>query len=264
MTRAVRVERNGDGRVARVILDRPEVRNAFDEELIAELTGVFGSISGDDSVRVVILSGAGKSFCAGADLRWMGRMVSYSEDENRRDSRALADMYLAIDSCPKPVVGRVHGAALGGGTGLVAVCDVAIAAEGSLFGTTEVRLGIVPAVISPYVVRKIGETNARVWFLTGERISADDALRAGLVHRVVPEAGLDAAVGSVIESLLSGGAEAVAGAKALARSVGRISLEEAVPLTVEAIVKRRVSPEGQEGMGAFLERREPAWRRPGA
>ena len=150
---SVRVERNGDRRVARVALSRPDLRNAFDEALIADLTRAFEELAVDPSVRVVVLSGDGKAFCAGADLNWMKRMVAYGTEENRRDSAALAAMFQAVDACPKPVVGKVHGAALGGGAGLVAVCDVAVAADGTLFGTTEVRLGIGPAVISPYVVR---------------------------------------------------------------------------------------------------------------
>lgn len=256
---SVRVERNGDRRVARVVLARAELRNAFDETLIDELTRAFEGLSADPSVRVIVLSGEGKAFCAGADLNWMKRMVGYTLEENRRDSGALAAMYAAVDSCPKPVVGKVHGAALGGGTGLVAVCDVAVAAEGTLFGTTEVRLGIVPAVISPYVVRKIGEGNARRWFLTGERLDADDALRAGLVHRVVPADRLDAAVEETVVSLLLGGPQAQAWAKTLARTMGRLPAGEAQRRAIDLIVERRVSPEGQEGMRAFLEKRLAAW-----
>lgn len=255
----VRVERAPDPRVARVVLARPEVRNAFDDALIAELTAAFEELSADPGVRVVVLSGAGKAFCAGADLNWMGKMVAFSVEENRRDAAALARMYRVVDGCEKPVVGRVHGAALGGGTGLAAVCDVVVAAEGTLFGTTEVRLGILPAVIGPYVVRKIGESNARVWFLTGDRFDAEEARRAGLVHRVVPETELDAAVTDVVTSLLSGGPEALAEAKRLAKSVGRLPLDEAIPLTVEAIARRRVSAEGQDGMTSFLAKRKPAW-----
>jgi methylglutaconyl-CoA hydratase len=168
-------------------------------------------------------------------------------------------MLRALDDCPKPVVARVQGAALGGGTGLAACCDVVIAAEGALFGTTEVRLGIVPAVISPYVVRKIGEANARVWFLTGERFDAAEARRAGLVHRVVSEMHLDEAVAEVVKALLQGGPEAQAEAKRLAKSMARIPLEAAVPLTVQSIAERRVSGEGQEGMSAFLAKRAPAF-----
>ncbi len=257
---AVAVSRSVSGRVARLVLARPDVRNAFDDALIAELTASVRDLEGDRDLRVLVLSGEGKAFCAGADLAWMGRMVSYSHADNRRDSEALAKLFAALDAFPRPVVGRIHGAALGGGAGLVAVCDVAIAAEGTLFGTTEVRLGIVPAVIGPYVVRKIGESAARRWFLTGDRFPASEALRVGLVHRVVPPEALDAAVDETVASLLSGGPEALAVAKELARTVGRIPLAEAVPLTVETIAARRVSAEGQEGMRAFLSRRDPSWK----
>jgi methylglutaconyl-CoA hydratase len=189
----------------------------------------------------------------------MGRMVSYSLAENARDSRFLAELFRTIDASRKPVVARVHGAALGGGTGLVAVCDIVVAAEGTLFGTTEVRLGIVPAVISPYVVRKIGESQARVWFLTGDRYDARAAMTAGLVHRVVPEGELDSEVDRVVASLLLGGPEALSTAKSLAKDMGRLPLDEAMPLTIETICERRVSAEGQEGMRAFLEKRPASW-----
>ncbi len=258
MTAAVRVERSRPG-VARVVLDRPELRNAFDDVLIARLTEAFVALAGDDSVRVIVLSGEGKSFCAGADLSWMKRMVAYGTEENRRDAAALAEMFRRIDACPKPVVARVQGAALGGGAGLVAVCDVAVAADDALLGTTEVRLGIVPAVISPFVVRKIGESHARRWFLTGERFPAAEALRAGLVHAVVPEAALDAEIDRVVDALLLGGPEALAVSKDLARRMGRLPLDEALEEATKVISTRRASAEGQEGMRAFLERRSPSW-----
>ena len=258
MTEPLRLERPRPG-VARVVLDRPDLRNAFDDVLVARLTEAFEALASDGSARVVVLAGAGKAFCAGADLSWMKRMVSYGPEENRRDAAALAAMYLSIDACPKPVVGRVQGAALGGGAGLVAVCDVAVAAEGTLLGTTEVRLGIAPAVISPFVVRKIGESHARRWFLTGERCSAEEALRAGLVHAVVPEAALDAEVDRVVDALLLGGPEALAASKDLARRMGRLPLDEALDEATGVIAGRRASAEGQEGMRAFLERRSPAW-----
>lgn len=258
MSGPLRVERPRGG-VARVVLDRPDLRNAFDDVLVVALAEAFETLGADASVRAVVLAGAGKAFCAGADLSWMKRMVSYGEEENRRDAGALARMFLAVDSCPKPVVGRVHGAALGGGAGLVAVCDVAVCAEGTLLGTTEVRLGIVPAVISPFVVRKIGESQARRWFLTGERFSAAEALRAGLVHAVVPEDGLDAEVDRVLDALLAGGPEALAASKDLAKRMGRLPLDEALGEAAGVIAARRASAEGQEGMKAFLERRRPAW-----
>jgi len=258
VTEPLRVERPRPG-VARVVLDRPDVRNAFDDVLVARLAEAFDALGADPAVRAVVLAGEGKAFCAGADLGWMRRMVAFGEEENRRDAAALARMFLAVDSCPKPVVGRVHGAALGGGAGLVAVCDVAVCAEGSLLGTTEVRLGIVPAVISPFVVRKVGESHARRWFLTGERFSAEEALRAGLVHAVVPQAGLDAEVDRVLDALLLGGPEALAVSKDLAKRMGRLPIGEALEEAAGVIAARRASSEGQEGMKAFLERRSAAW-----
>ena len=258
MTGPLRVERPRPG-VVRVVLDRPGLRNAFDDLLIARLTEAFEALASDPSVRVVVLAGEGKAFCAGADLGWMSRMVAWSPEENRRDAAALAAMFRAVDSCPKPVVGRVQGAALGGGAGLVAVCDVAVASEGTLLGTTEVRLGIVPAVISPFVARKIGESHARRWFLTGERFSAEEALRAGLVHVVVPEDRLDAEVDRVVDALLLGGPEALAVSKGLAQRMGRIPLDEALGEAASVIAARRASAEGQEGMRAFLERRVPSF-----
>jgi len=245
--------------VARVVLARPEVRNAFDDAMIAEVTATFEELASDGATRVVVLAGEGKAFCAGADLAWMKRMVTWGEEENRRDAEALGRMFLAIDSCPKPVVGRIHGAALGGGAGLVAVCDVAVCADGTLLGTTEVRLGIVPAVISPFVVRKVGESHARRWFLTGERLDAEAALRAGLVHVVVPEAELDAEVDRVVDALLLGGPEALAVSKGLAKRMGRVPTDEALAEAAGIIAARRVSSEGQEGMEAFLAKRPPAW-----
>lgn len=260
MSGSLRLERPRAG-VVRAVLARPELRNAFDDELIAEVTAAFEAFASDASVRVVVLAGEGKAFCAGADLSWMKRMLAWGVEENRRDAEALSRMFLAIDSCPKPVVGRIHGAALGGGAGLVAVCDVAVCAEGTLLGTTEVRLGIVPAVISPFVVRKVGESHARRWFLTGERFGAEEALRAGLVHAVVADAELDAEVERVVDALLLGGPEAIAVSKGLAMRMGRVPLDEAVAEAAGVIAARRVSVEGQEGMEAFLSKRAPAWTR---
>ena len=258
---SLHLDRSGDPRVARLFLNRPDIRNAFDDRMIAEMTENVEALGGDPSVRVVVLGGHGKAFCAGADLNWMRKMASYSLEENIRDSSALAAMFRALDSIPKPLIGRVHGAALGGGTGLAAVCDMVVAAEGTLFGTTEVRLGLVPAVISPYVLRKIGEANARVWFLTGERVEAREAMRAGLVHVVVPEASLDEAVGKLVTACLQGGPEALSEAKRLA-TAGFQPVDERIRQTVASIAQRRVSDEGQEGMNAFLSRRPPGWVRP--
>ncbi len=255
----VKVSRAADPRVARVVLARPEVRNAFDDHLIVELQKAFRDLSEDPSVRVVELSGEGKVFCAGADLNWLKETQSHTLEQIRRDNAELATLFRQIDEFDRPVVGKVRGAALGGGTGLVAVCDVVVAAEGTVFGTTEVRLGIIPAVISPYVVRKIGESQARAWFLTGNRSDAAEALRVGLVHRVGPEKDLDAEAQKVVDAVLQGGPQALAEAKHLARTVAQMPPREAFSVTVQKIGERRVSPEGQEGMKAFLQQRPPSW-----
>lgn len=254
-----RVEVERDGRVARVWMNRPALRNAFDAALIAELTRVTRELGEDPALRVIVLGGRGKVFSAGADLEWMRSMASFTREENERDSRRLAELFATLDASPKPVVARVHGAALGGGTGLVATADVAVAAEGTLFGFSEVRLGLIPSVISPYVVAKIGVSAARELFLTAERFDAQTALRVGLVRRVVAEAELDAAVEERVEALLASGPEAVAEAKRLIRDVADRPAEAVRDLTVERIAERRVSDEGQEGMRAFLDKRKPGW-----
>jgi methylglutaconyl-CoA hydratase len=256
---SLRIDRSRDLRVARVSLNRPAVRNAFDDVLVDLLTRAAKQLGADPSVRVLVLGGEGPSFCAGADLNWMKRMAAYGLEDNRRDADALGAMFEAWDLLSKPVIGRIHGAALGGGTGLAAVCDLVVAQEGTLFGTTEVRLGLVPAVISPYVVAKIGPSNARAWFLTGGRYDALEALRSGLVHRVVPAEQLDRTVDEVVGSCLEGGPEALAESKVLARTASSLPSAERRTFTVESIARRRVSAEGQEGMRAFLERRTPQW-----
>jgi methylglutaconyl-CoA hydratase len=243
--------------ITRITLNRPDTHNAFDETLIARLTEVFESLRDDATTRVVVLQGAGKSFCAGADLHWMGKMVNYSFAENLEDARALARMFEMIDHCPKPVVGRVHGAAIGGGAGLVAVCDVVVATPDARFAFSEVKLGLIPAVIAPYVVRKIGYGNARALFLTGERFDAEIALRIGLVHRLAPADQLDAAVEAVVGNLLQNGPNAMAAAKMLLHATQTLPADELRSLTVARIAELRVSPEGQEGIRAFLEKRTP-------
>ena len=244
---ALRLER--DGSLLRVTLARPERRNAFDAALIAELTEAFADV-GD--ARAVVLAGDGESFCAGADVEWQRSSIDLSYEENVEDAMRLYRMCEAIDGCPAPVVARVHGYALGGGSGLVACADVAVAADDAVFGFTEVRLGIVPAVISPFVFAKIGPGAARRWFLTGERFGADVALRIGLVQEVSPAP--DEAVASVVEALLAGGPEAVREAKRLARE-RPTGLE-----TAQVAAGRRTSDEGQAGLRAFLEKRTPPWR----
>jgi methylglutaconyl-CoA hydratase len=242
-----------------VSLNRPDVHNAFDDQLIGEAIDVFSNLD-ESATRAVVLRANGANFCAGADLKWMSRMVSYTREENVRDSALLAKMYALIDACPLPVVGRIQGAAIGGGVGLVSVCDVAIAMKDSKFGLSEVKLGILPAVISPYVIGKIGESHARALFFTGERFEADRALRIGLVHRLVDTVEeLDAAIYETVTQLRTSGPEAVRECKKLVRYVASHELADAIPYTIEAIASRRVTPEGQEGMQAFLEKRKASW-----
>jgi methylglutaconyl-CoA hydratase len=248
------------GPVVRVTLNRPEVRNAFDETSIAELTAWAESVQVGGPSRVAVLSGAGKAFCAGADLAWMSKMVAYTRDENVGDARAMAAMFDALDRLPIPLVGRVHGAALGGGVGLAAVCDIVVAAEDAIFGFTEVKLGIIPAVISPYALAKIGPSAARELFLTGARFSAARAREIGLVHAIGDEAELDRIVAKYVNDLLTSAPQAVAAAKALIAEVSAAhSRAGATQHTIDAIAERRVSREGQEGMRAFLDKRPPAW-----
>ncbi|MEO8431083.1 MAG: enoyl-CoA hydratase-related protein [Acidobacteriota bacterium] len=258
-TSLTRLRRIQDGDVARVILARPEVRNAFDDELIGELTRVFLDFAGDEATRVVVLSGEGQSFCAGADVAWMRKAGGYTPEQNEEDAGRMAGMLRAIDACPLPVIAVAHGAAIGGGVGLVAAADIAIAAEGTLFSLAEVRLGILPSVISPYVLRAIGARNARDYFLTGDRFDAREAHRIGLVHGVVPPAELDEAVGRKIASLRSSAPRAIGVAKRLIEQVSGMSVEEAIPLTVRTIAERRASAEAREGLTAFLEKRKPNW-----
>lgn len=249
------------GVVTTVTLNRPAVRNAFNETLIQELTDWIRSVPADGSVRVVILRGAGASFCAGADLQWMSRMVAYSREENMADATQAAEMFLALDSLPVPVIGRVHGAALGGGAGLAAVCDVVVAAEDAMFGFTEVGLGILPAMISPYVVRKIGLSAAREWCLNGARFTATRAREMGLVHDVVSSDRLDLSVDRHVQQFLKAAPSAVAATKSLLRNIAGRLPAEVLATTVEAIAAQRVAPEGQEGMRAFMEKRPPSWHR---
>ena len=248
----VRVEKQ----IAWITLSRPEVRNALNDALIAGLTDWADGASRDRAIRAAVLAGAGTVFCAGADLEWMSRMVGYAHDENVRDAAALARMLEALDTLPFPLIGRIQGAALGGGAGLAAVCDVAIAGEDATFGFTEVKLGILPAVISPYVVAKIGVSAARELFLTGVRFPASRAREIGLVHTVVGPAALDQAVESVLSELASSAPGAVAEAKALIRTVSGRNPSSVMDITAETIARQRVSDEGQRGMRAFLEKRK--------
>jgi methylglutaconyl-CoA hydratase len=247
------------GPVTTVTLNRPDVRNAFDEHVIRELTEWATRVPADGSVRVVILQGAGSVFSAGADVQWMSKMIGYSREENLEDARRAASMLLAIDSIPVPVIGRIHGAALGGGAGLAAVCDVVVAAEDAVFGFTEVALGILPAMISPYVVRKIGVSAARELCLSGARFSAARALQIGLVHEVVSAERLDLAVDRHVQLFRKAAPSAVAATKRLLAQVYGRRPADVMALTVDAIATQRVSPEGQDGLRAFLEKRPPAW-----
>ena len=248
-----------DGPVRRVALARPEVRNAFDDELIAELTRVFEAVASESATRVVVLQGDGPSFCAGADISWMRKAGGYGRAENEADAGRMATMLRAIDVCPKPVLVLAHGHAIGGGVGLVAAADIAMAAEGTVFSLAEVKLGILPAVISPYVLRAIGPRQARDLFLTGERFDAARALRIGLVHAVVSPGELSAAADGKIAALLSAGPQAIEAAKKLIARVPGLSPEAAMALTVETLAERRASAEAREGLSAFLEKRAPLW-----
>jgi len=255
----IRVTR--DGAVIRVTLSRPEARNAFDDHSIAELTSAFAGIAAQDDARVVVLAGDGPVFCAGADVAWMRRAGSYSTAENEADAEKMARMLRSIDACSRPVIALAQGAAIGGGVGLLAAADIAIAAEGTVFSLAEVKLGILPAAISPYVLRAIGPRMARDLFLTGDRFDAAEAHRIGLVHAVVPASELESAGEKKVKSLLASGPQAVRAAKALIERVTGLSPEEALPLTARAIAERRASEEAKEGLSAFLEKRPPSWTR---
>lgn len=248
-----------DGPVEYVTLNRPEVRNAFNEQVIAELTAWARSAQTSSGLRAVVISGAGPVFSAGADALWMAKMAGYSHDDNVKDAYAAAEMFLAINRVPVAVIGRVHGAALGGGVGLAAVCDIVVAADTTVFGLTETKLGILPAMISPYVLEKIGPSAARELFLTGMRFDAAKAMAIGLVHQVVREDELDAAVQRYVAEVLSAAPTAVAAAKALIPRVWGQPPSEVIGLTAEAIAAQRVSAEGQEGLHAFLQKRKPGW-----
>ena len=250
-----------DGSVERLILNRADVRNAFNDRVIAELTAWAEDIAANAGVHVVVISGAGPTFCAGADVGWMAKTVEYTEAENVADAERASRMFAAIDQMPAPVIGRVHGAAIGGGAGLAAVCDVVVAEADATFGFTEVKLGLIPAVISPFVLAKIGRSAARELFLTGRRFTAEHALDIGLVHTVVPFEHLDAAVDAVIRELLSAGPEAVAAVKRLIADVDAADRTQVSAMTATALATRRVSAVGQEGLRAFLQKRKPDWNR---
>jgi methylglutaconyl-CoA hydratase len=264
MAELLTVERTGRrGVIARVTLNRPEVHNAFNADLIGALRSTFRGFADEpaEQLRAVVLAGNGPSFCAGADVTWMRASLGLSKEQNEQDAMVMAEMFDAIDRCPAPVIARVQGAALGGGMGLCAVSDLVLAETGARFGFTEVRLGILPAVISPFVISKIGETHARALFPSGKRFDAMRALRIGLVHEVFEgEGALDAAVDSAVDDLLAAGPTAVRAAKAIVREVRGLPHESTRWHTARRIATQRTSPEGQEGLRAFLEKREPGWK----
>jgi len=254
---SVLIER--DGPVLRITLNRPEVRNAFDEEMIRGLTSAATAAAEDTSVRVVVLAGKGKGFCAGADIGWMAKAVAYSRQENLSDAEDMARMIERLDTLPVPVIGRIQGSALGGGVGLAAICDIVVAADDAVFALSEVKLGILPAVVAPYVLRKVGVSAARELFLTGVRFDARRAHQIGLVHEVVPADALDVAVNQRVAEVLTGGPTGIAIAKALIRAISGAHPNDVIGLTTNAIASQRISEEGQEGLRAFLEKRKPSW-----
>ena len=244
---------------ATVSLNRPDVHNAFNEKLIKELTNCFKELIKDKTIKCIILTGNGESFCAGADLKWMKSMANYSMDENIKDSKNLQNLYETIYSCPKPVICKVNGNAFGGGLGLIAVCDIAIAKEDCKFAFSEVKLGIIPAVISPYVLRRIGLSNMKRLFITGERFDSNYAKEIGLVDFVSEDHELNEIVIKHVELLRSSGPESIKEIKRLADTYEKFDLENYKEFTIKKIAELRVSKEGQEGIGAYLEKRKPKW-----
>lgn len=248
-----------EDRVARIVFNRPDVHNAFDSLMISELDDAFEKAKADQSIRVVVLTGEGKSFCAGADINWLREVIHYTYEQNLEESLNLAEVLHKIYTLPKPTVAMVNGTAIGGGNGFLSACDIAVAAEGAIFGLSEVKIGLVPAAISPYVIRRIGEGKAREFFLTGKRISAQEALEIGLVNEVVPLEKLRKKVEEIVALLLSSGPKAMASCKELIQEIPVMSFEEAKEYTAKMIADLRVSEEGQEGMAAFMEKRKPKW-----
>ena len=262
MTDTTKVVTQVDERgVATITMNNPDKHNAFDDQIIAELSDAFQQVADDENVRVVILASEGKSFSAGADLNWMKRMASYTREENFRDSQALAEMLRRLNFLPKPTIARVQGAAFGGAVGLVSCCDMAVGSERASFCLSEVKIGLIPATISPYVVAAMGQRAARRYFTTAERFNADTALQLGLLSQLVSADELDATIDSLVEQLLANGPAAIEAAKQLVFDVADKEINEAlIEDTCQRIADIRVSPEGQEGLGAFLEKRQPAWQ----
>ncbi len=248
-----------EGRVAKIIFSRPEVHNAFNNDMIAEMLDVVRALGKPSDVRVVVLTGEGKSFCAGADVNWMRRVMDFSFEENYEESLKLAELMYSVYSLDLPTIAMVNGASIGGGMGFVSTADIAIAASNAEFSLSEVKLGLVPACISPYVIKKAGEAACRRLMLTGERIDANEALRVGLLNAVVEPDELESAVEALVKRLISSGPGAIAVCKKLLREVPGMSLDEAKTFTADSLAHLRMSDEGQEGMRAFLEKRKPSW-----
>ena len=248
-----------EGEIAKIILNRPEVHNAFNRVMISELGTAVKRVKDDKSIRVVILTGKGKSFCAGADIKWLRDIINFTYEQNFQESLHLAEILYKLYSLPKPTIAMVNGAAIGGGNGILSACDIVVASERAKFGLSEVKIGLVPAAISQYVIRRTGEANARLYFLTGKRITAQKALEIGLVNEVVSHEELENKVSEITELLLTSGPEALANCKELIYNVLQMSLEEAKEYTAKMIADLRISKEGQEGMSAFLEKRKPGW-----
>ncbi|WP_197388243.1 enoyl-CoA hydratase/isomerase family protein [Ralstonia pseudosolanacearum] len=251
------------GAVATLTLNRPDVRNAFNETVIAELTGAFHALATEDSVRAIVLAGHGPAFCAGADLNWMQKMAGYSDDENRADALRLAEMLRAIHACPKPVVARVHGDTYAGGVGLVSACDIVVAADTAHFCLSEARLGLIPATISPYVIRALGEQASRRYFITAERFTAAEAHRLGLVHELAGAEALDATVDALTAALVANSPNAVRESKRLVREIAGAPIDDALLAdTANRIATIRASAEGREGVQSYLGKRKPNWLLP--
>jgi len=255
---ALQITQNGF--ITTLTLNRSEVRNAFNDEVIAELTKAFADVGARDDVRCIVLAANGPAFCAGADLNWMRRMADYTRDENLADAGALAEMLRAIYECPKPTVARIQGDVFAGGMGLVAACDIALSVDSASFCLSEVKLGLIPATISPYVIRAMGARAAHRYFLTAERFSAAEALRIGLVHEVVAAEALDAKLAEITQALAGAGPQAVRACKELVQEVAEREIDAAlIWQTVEGIADIRASAEGKEGVQSFLQKRKPAW-----
>ena len=246
--------------IAKVIISRLEVHNAFNEEVIKRLTEIFSELGKNKNIRLVILSSEGKSFCAGGDLNWMKKSIDYTHEENVEDARNLAKMFKTINECPKPVIARIQGTAIGGGVGLISVCDLSCAVSTAKFSLSEVRIGLIPAVISPFVMKKILPGEARRYFLSSERFSADEAKRIGLISEVaIDETEIDKKISEWTEAILAGGPEAISACKKMISDISSLNIDEALELSSQELAKRRASKEGQEGIKAFLEKRPPDW-----